>query len=138
MSVSKFLTQDECSAEAIEKGLEAFFALPGELMLDLDEGAELHMGVRGCLISNSIGITGELWTISKSGHKHVYLRTDRDWTMPERVAMQASLGSDPKKEALTIIGERGFSALYELPAEAVRVKEWRVSFTVPELEELAF
>ncbi len=137
MSISKFLTEDECVQDALELGLEAFFRLPSELVLDLDGEQAVNQAVLGCIISNSINVTAQLWTRSKDGvGQHVYLTTDRVWSYREAAALQSALGSDAKKEALTIIGDRGFSALYETPAEAARVRAWRQP--VQEEEEILF
>lgn len=46
------------------------------------------------------------WTESANGNKHVYIRMKNALGIVERIAFQAALGSDPKRELLGLIGER--------------------------------
>lgn len=86
------------------------------------------------------GITQELRTVSNSGNTHVYLLFDRPLTTELRVAFQAALGSDHKRELFESM-RRAFRlrdegpVLFETPAEAARVREWLASCLRPQQNE---
>lgn len=68
-----------------------------------------------------------LLTISKSGKKHGYVRLARELNELERIGLQAVLGSDTKREALSVqrsIGKTrdGASVLFETDEEINRVR----------------
>lgn len=53
------------------------------------------------ILEQGVGITEEKETISRSGNKHIYITLDRPLSHYERIALQACLGSDRKRELLT-------------------------------------
>ncbi len=122
-------SQDDCFKDATKNGLVCFIADPYELFLDLDVpyGVPDHKVIQ-TLQYNGVLILGHgLVTVSKSGNSHIYYRINRALDYKEAAALQAALGSDPVKEALTIL-TRDFSALYETSLEAERVNVWRKQF----------
>jgi hypothetical protein len=96
----------ETRAFARENGWECFAACPFDIWVDLDT-------------SESISGFDELWKLflelfpdakiirrstSKSGiGQHVYVRMSKGYPDAVRIAMAASLGSDPKREMLSIV-----------------------------------
>lgn len=57
-------------------------------------------------------------TTSKSGNKHIYVRLEKPITATERLVFQAALGSDPKREILSLArlkrGEPNPTLLFEV------------------------
>jgi hypothetical protein len=127
---------------AEERGLAVVRSAPNLLMLDLDtpeqektwesnkflltdrfDGLFVMRGHAGDVLD---GVALE--TTSQSGNRHVYVWLLAPLTEGERIAMQAALGSDPKREMLNLArlrkhGEAGIT-LFEEYAEAVRVNQW--------------
>lgn len=79
---------------------------PNELFVDLDVQADLrvlehllkvleHNGVEAVITRNTPSRT--------AGHAHVVVRVDRVLTPLERIALQACLGSDRKRELLALL-----------------------------------
>lgn len=128
MSVMKCMTRQECLDDAEAQGLVCFFGEPDELLIDLDDGNRINKMVREVL---GPFIDGELVTVSKGGRgSHVYYKLNRSLSLPEASALQAALGSDPVREALTILQEQDFSLLHENKLQAERVIAWRESCKV--------
>lgn len=132
---AKIETVDSITAHAEELGLVPFFPRGDELFIDLDHGATINTRVHD-LIKEQFGITGQLVTISKSGDGfHMYLRLNGLLSNDKRVALQAALGSDPVREALSIVrlhnDSSAHSALFETEFEAQRVEDWRKQFDKP-------
>jgi hypothetical protein len=71
-----------------------------------------------------------LSTKSKSGNTHIYIRGADSKTDLEAIALQLFLGSDPKREAMSLQTINGWrtettaSVLFETPEEALRVQAW--------------
>lgn len=127
-------SKEEAVKIADAKNLEAFFPLENEVFLDIDSREYMRRkAVIEALFNageeNSIAIMDELVTTSKGGNKHVYLRLDRNISPLTRLVLQAVLGSDPVKEALTLLriraGGTGAVALFETPEQAEQVRQWR-------------
>lgn len=79
----------------------------GELLLDMDDEASLSVmaDAVGILTGNGETIEEVRRTVSKSGNAHVYLRLP-NWGEIDpmtRVALQACLGSDRKRELFSIL-----------------------------------
>lgn len=55
------------------------------------------------LLDQHFGISSVLITTSKSGNRHIYFFLDTPMDLASRVAFQAALGSDPKREALGVL-----------------------------------
>lgn len=117
-------TREDVINIASEFGLTVFFANPDELFIDLDPPVlQINKIVRSKLIDNHI-VQDEITTTSKSGGLHVYMKLNMSLDYKEAAALQAALGSDPVREALTIL-TRDFSCLFETEIEAKRVQKWR-------------
>jgi hypothetical protein len=98
-----------CDKKLTEEGLDKQFYVrvsnPFELQIDCDHPDD----VKFCLaqmkvIKETIGIKGYVITKSKSGNRHVIIRTKRCMDEFERIALQACLGSDRKRELLSLYG----------------------------------
>jgi len=112
--------------EAQSQGLVCILPEPNQLFLDIDDDTSggWMQAMFGVLESNNIAYEIEKTTISKSGNKHVYVRfpkppapqpldvgelkPDMDQVYIEfddvgRVALQAALGSDRKRELLSML-----------------------------------
>ncbi len=106
------------------QGLEVHLPAPTELLLDLDiPAAEQQCAwmIRYLQVHVSAEITVR-YTTSKSGNRHAYvtLKGFPDLTPMARIALQAVLGSDPKRELLSILHvlrQDGIppTVLYEVP-----------------------
>lgn len=109
-----------------------------DLFVDLDDGATVNYEVLELLWSKRIVVPDEsLVTISKSGDgNHLYLRLVKPMEIPERAALQASLGSDLMREALAIVKlkldyhEDAIIVFFETPEESIRVREWMEDMSV--------
>jgi len=154
-------TEDICNA-AEKEGLVAFFPEPNEIFLDLDavlySRGELalndpgtHAGRVRTLLDRNFNIIDDLVTVSKSGRgRHVYYRLGKPIPYGGvtldffRLVWQVALGSDPVKEVLSLLrvsnaNARDPIALFETPAEAERVEQWRAQERVDDdNDEVAF
>ena len=86
---------------AEREGLIVITPTPNQLFIDLDSAES------GRIFTDQLGVlydlvTGVRMTPSMSGlpHQHAVVTLNRDVTEPERIAMQASLGSDRRCEIL--------------------------------------
>jgi hypothetical protein len=140
MSEVEQRTKQEVVEIAGRRGLVCIFPQADEILLDVDYGPfKLEMekmletlGANGYAFS----LANSLTTASTGGNKHVYLalialRPGLELTPAMRVVIQTCLGSDPKREFLSmlrIVGgaeEGSEGALFETAEEAKRVEEWR-------------
>ncbi len=55
------------------------------------------------ILRRHFSIVSERTTISKSGKKHIHIDLGRELTDTERIAIQAALGSDGRRELLSIL-----------------------------------
>lgn len=120
---------------AREKGLEVIEDRPDILMLDIDDPdrdspvLEHVLALAGRLDELPALERGPV-TVSASGQgAHVYLRIKGypPLTTTERIALQATLGSDRAREALGLartLGGVQSQVMFETPTEAVRVRQW--------------
>ena len=97
------------------KGLVLVLPEPNQIFLDIDsKGDEQHLAeMLECLIDNGEEFDYEKRTVSPGGNLHVYLRTK--WALDPllRVALQACLGSDRKRELLSLLR---IVRKYDIPA----------------------
>lgn len=89
-------------AEAL--GLTLVLPADNELQLDIDTPAQrqqftAHLG----LVQDFVSCVVDRETVSKGGNSHIYLKLGRAISPTERVALQAMLGSDPKREFLSLM-----------------------------------
>ncbi len=81
---------------------------PNQLFIDIDSDEDLEFYECQMLILDRFVESTETITASASpGHYHVVVTLSRDPSPWERVAMQAALGSDRKRELLAIINRTG-------------------------------
>src|SRR5690242_9392980 len=90
------------------------------LQLDIYTGAQMDQYEKQrAILESIIPIEQTVKTVSKSGKTHLYIRIKARLSPEERIALQASLGSDPKREILTLRNLRDKRAyplfLYEKP-----------------------
>lgn len=141
MSEANHRNLEEVLEIAKNEGLVAFLPRENELFVDLDCGqCAVNEKVQDILRSEQL-VSDVFLTRSRSGNTHVYVRLTHPVSEVERIALQAALGSDPTREALSMAYH--FKALepttvfFETPEQAERVEQWRlnVSFQVASLEE---
>lgn len=107
-------------------GLVAVLPGPCDLFVDVDSDAAMDwlLQMLPSLEDEEGALTVEVVTVvvSKSGlpHRHVYLRASRALSSLERVALQACLGSDRKRELLSLLrvwsgAARPPTVFFELP-----------------------
>lgn len=138
MSEGLSRTVEEITKEAERKGLVAFFPLPNEVMVDLDEvysvfdkEDEQTARVLTAMQTNGYILKSSLRTTSKSGKQHIYYRFNRELDRMERLLIQAALGSDRVREFLGMVratsGADEDTALFETLNESQKVVEWRIA-----------
>lgn len=100
--------EDDPYAVAAREGLRVDLPGPYELFIDIDsqEDREHYDAMRAILIQNGIEIVSERETpSSKSAERHSHIRlvlnSPEPLTPIERIALQACLGSDRKRELLS-------------------------------------
>ena len=87
---------------AAENNLDVVFPKPDELFLDIDNySSSVVYEENKDIVEQSHGILGVVVTESRSGHgkKHYVVKLKRPITVVERIALQAILGSDRRREA---------------------------------------
>ena len=89
-------------AYAKKHGLVICPPYPNELQVDID-ARMLPPQFDECLqiIAQFNKVVNVSYTTSKSGNLHVYVELEKNVSDHARIALQACLGSDPKREALT-------------------------------------
>ena len=93
-----------------------------ELQLDIDNEEQYeHFQRMRPAVEEMFDVTDIVETPSKSGNRHIRLFTAYNLSVPERIALQALLGSDPKKELISLRrwlnGDPVPILLFELPKE---------------------
>lgn len=136
-------TKEQAIKLANDSGLEAFFPLPYELMLDFDEPYDSAVIRRSAEVLHSkassvlrdlktMMFLSLLWTKSKSGNAHLWVFLNVDLDDMTRSFAQAILGSDPAREVFNYVrlqestDDKEYAmALFETKEEAAKVREWR-------------
>lgn len=99
--------EDDPGKAAQELGLVIVLPGPRDLFVDIDNEADYLWLLAMVEVMGGVGVQLEVDHVSpsKSGlpRRHVYLRADRDLTPVERIALQAALGSDRKRELLSLL-----------------------------------
>jgi hypothetical protein len=90
----------------MEEAAEKFDVVQSDatsLLLDLDtpEALAQYQRVLPKLLDNYDVVSTQSW-LSKSGNTHVRIELGREMTLPERLALQAALGSDGVRELLSL------------------------------------
>jgi hypothetical protein len=116
------LTRAGALEAAKEMGLEVVTPKPNQLQLDIDcLEAMNHYSIMRSVLDQRYCVLKESITTSKSGgdRKHITLTLDRDITPTERILLQATLGSDRKRELLSYFrvldGEELPTLFFEVP-----------------------
>lgn len=119
--LSAWKTRRDKTAE--ERGLDIEYPGPAELFVDIDDARSLYAFNDGLAILGEL-VTGHTITPSASGGDHFHIRVtlSRDIDAKERVALQAMLGSDRKRELLSWLTlehdpEAEVVCFFEKPAE---------------------
>ena len=89
--------------EAKAKGLEVRVADDYTLQLDLDNevAANQFHAYEGRLRAH-FNVVEIHETTSRNGNRHAYVKMEKPLSVPERIALQAALGSDPTREFLSL------------------------------------
>lgn len=127
-------TMDEAIEIAAKEGLWCEFPQPDELFIDIDNAA----GYINADVVAAINKTESyplklnsniLYTTSKSGNRHAYIKCSNPVGDMQRVALQAALGSDPVKEALSVLRlnleSTAANVLFETPKGHRELVIWR-------------
>lgn len=117
-------------AIAVAQGLLAVVADDYMLQVDWDHPeynrTEAQITAEN-ILQEHVGVTASIHTRSKSGNIHVYFFLTTPLDLASRVAFQAALGSDPKREALGVLRVlkkiESPVAFFEKPEEYERVME---------------
>lgn len=126
--VQRQQTKIQLEAIAEKFGCRVVIPTDGELVLDIDEGMKLNLLVYAVLMDDNYTIGDHLTTKSKGGNSHIYIRLNTEFSVAERVAMQAALGSDPMKEllsALTLQTSKVPVVMFETSEGYQQVMSWR-------------
>ena len=101
---------DDPEAVAAARGLRVVLPSADELFIDIDDAAseEHYNDMLRVLTENSPDSDSPLLcetkrTTSAHGNAHIYARLGRELTDVERIAWQACLGSDRKRELLSLL-----------------------------------
>lgn len=134
MSEATHGSKRELDAKAREMGLLVIYPIYDELLLDLDRPSDVALYYeRIADLSEHYPFRSDLKTTSKNGRTHMYVSLDmpkeRKLTDYERVALQAVLGSDHKREIYNLAriqrGDTHPTVLFETAKEAARIAAWR-------------
>lgn len=89
-----------------------------QMDIDDDESYEFMVNMIALLQSNGFAVELTKTTISKSGNRHCYIKTPWELSLVDRIALQASMGSDRKREILSLVSiyknEGVVTCLYEV------------------------
>lgn len=114
-------TSQEATDKAVSEGREVIIATDLMIQLDLDTVADLDIWEKRRCSLECVGIVAskvEEWA-SKSGNRHVLIHLASPLPVIERIAIQCALGSDRKREFLSL---RDVKAGYEFPVMLFRPK----------------
>lgn len=120
-------TVEQAKAKAAARGLEVRLPEPNELFIDIDSEAQLAEfdDLFNMLLDHVDGMSRSMGPSpsGRPGRYHAVVRLPYPITLLERIALQAALGSDRKREILTWlryrIGEENPSVFFERPQNAV-------------------
>lgn len=114
-------TREKAIAKAVADGMTVVESHDRVLLLDIDTEAELELCRQLLAMCKTyLDFTHATVTRSKSNkwHVHVHLKTPRP--LPERILLQARLGSDRKREVLNFLADgRCKECLLFVPAAAM-------------------
>ncbi len=121
------LEYEKAVAKAAELGLDIVEPDALTLQLDLDgQDAVVEFETRLTFLQ-SLEEAVVTYTTSKSGNKHAYVKLGRRVGVSERIALQAALGSDWRRELFSILrlnrGNEHATLLFEIPSEKKALAE---------------
>lgn len=103
----KNFTDEYVQKKAKELNCDVMYGDPHTLLLDIDSDAAWEQFQRQlpivCEFYNVVDNSYEVLP-SKSGNRHVIVRLDATLPLTERLMLQATLGSDPRRELLSAAG----------------------------------
>lgn len=114
--------------QARAAGLDVIEPGPDEIFVDLDSQQDQYVMEALLPLFSQNGLAIEVVKVSRSrnGNKHAYLKAGRSLTDLERVALQAILGSDRKREAMGFLrilnGIAPVTLFFEKPAVTVQAE----------------
>lgn len=118
-------------AEAERRGLKVVESDPFHLQLDLDGDAVVNEPVLALLEEAGFTATPAvtLQTRSQHGGSHIYIKLKRSLWLADRIALQAALGSDARREVRSLLRDVNHTraealVLFETEAEYERVQRW--------------
>lgn len=124
-------TRKDKQEKADAMGLKMVVGSPDLLLIDLDNGASLDKFNENLNILKEFPahfIKGYLLTKSKSGNTHAYVKLKKEFGVLERIGLQAVLGSDTKRESLSVLEltkeYEEPTVLFETPSEYDKVMQW--------------
>lgn len=100
---------------AKDRGVKALIPADNELFIDIDTPEQLTQfyEMRALLHENAVSFKMKKTKSRTKGHFHIRATFRRNITPIERIALQAILGSDPKREALSWLRiQRGEEATF--------------------------
>ena len=124
------LTFESAKTAAKDKGLEILLPKSNELFIDLDSNADFNLFKELLEIFKQYeDVENHTFTnSSRPGHRHAIVRLNRTVTEFERIAFQAMLGSDRKREVLGYAriksGEPHPTLFFEKPAAQTTKSGW--------------
>lgn len=98
-------TSEQCQEWAENLGCICIEATDKQLFIDIDTPEQFDQFMKGMYVLRNQQIVGKYTaTPSKSGfpHAHMVVNLMEPQTLMTRIALQAALGSDPMREALSI------------------------------------
>lgn len=104
MSDLEWDSEEEFAAAAENYNCEPIYTDEHTLLIDHDVGEPEEFEqllALACVAMNMAVVERQEWK-SKGGNDHVRLRVNRSLTIEQRIALQACLGSDPKREVLSM------------------------------------
>ena len=94
---------------ALDRGCTVLFGTANTLLIDFDGDGQKRYEACRPVLDSLFGIEEETrWKSSsrEAGHEHLQVRLAADFTVEERIALQAILGSDPMREILSLRNRR--------------------------------
>ena len=102
-------TPDELAAAAALRGRSVIYPAPKQIFIDIDSEQDYQVYRKQLEILDSSDMSPVVIQETESatpGHKHIILTFREDFTPAHRIALQAAMGSDRKRELLAIL--KGF------------------------------
>lgn len=138
--------EEDATKVADERGLHLVESRPRLLQIDLDSEGAVEAFYQRLKVLEDNGVMPKflavphpvLATTSQNGNKHVYLKTQLQLSLLERIGLQSLLGSDPTRELLALCrycsdkldeAKRPVLCLFETDEEIERVRNFLMDGT---------